>query len=335
MATSIMRAVQIRAYDGKPESISLVELPVPRPGPGQVLVRVSASPINPSDQMFLCGLYGFKKPLPAVPGFEGSGTVEEAGSGFMARFLKGRRVACAAVDPRSPQGMWAEYVVTSAQSCMPLSDHVTMEQGAMMLVNPLTAWALVDIARRGRHRAIVQTAAASALGKMVVKLGQKCSIPVINVVRRAEQVEALRAFGAEHVLNSSDDGFDSNLRKLCQDLGATISFDAVSGETSGRVLRAQPDGSELIVYGALSLEANQIDPASLIFEGKRVNGFWLSEWLRHRSVLAQLKLGRQVQSLLADDLKTEVHTRLPLEKVASALEEYAANMTSGKILLVP
>ena len=66
-----------------------------------------------------------------------------------------------------------------------------------------------------------------------------------------------------------------------------------------------------------------------------MNGFWLSEWLRHRSVLAQLKLGRQVQSLLADDLKTEVHTRLPLEKVASALEEYAANMTSGKILLVP
>jgi NADPH:quinone reductase-like Zn-dependent oxidoreductase len=118
-------------------------------------------------------------------------------------------------------------------------------------------------------------------------------------------------------------------------LGATISFDAVSGETSGRVLRAQPDGSELIVYGALSLEANQIDPASLVFEGKRVKGFWLSEWLRHKSVLGQLKLGRQVQSLLADDLKTEVHARLPLEKVASALEEYAANMTSGKILLVP
>jgi len=335
MATSIMRAVQIRAYDGKPQNLSLVELPVPRPGPGQVLVRVSASPINPSDQMFLRGLYGFKKPLPAVPGFEGSGTVEEAGSGFMARFLKGRRVACAAVDPRSSQGMWAEYVVTSAQSCVPLSDHVTVEQGAMMLVNPLTAWALVDIARRGRHRAIVQTAAASALGKMVVKLGRKFSIPVINVVRRSEQVEGLRAFGAEHVLNSSDDGFDSNLHKLCHDLGATIGFDAVSGEMSGRVLRAQPDGSELIVYGALSLEANQIEPVSLISESKHVRGFWLSEWLRHRSVLGQLKLGRQVQSLLADDLKTEVHARLPLEKVAIALEEYAANMTSGKVLLVP
>ena len=231
--------------------------------------------------------------------------------------------------------MWAECVVTSAHSCMPLSDHVTMEQGAMMLVNPLTAWALVDIARRGRHRAIVQTPAASALGKMVVKLGRKFSIPVINVVRRSEHVDALHAAGAKHLPNSSDDGFDSHLRKLCHDPGATISFDAVSGQLSGRVLRAQPDGSELIVYGALSLEANQIDPASLVFEDKRVKGFWLSEWLRHRSVLHQLKLGRQVQSLLADDPKTEVHARPPLEKVASALEQYAANMTLGKVLLVP
>jgi NADPH:quinone reductase-like Zn-dependent oxidoreductase len=108
-----MRAVQLRAYDGNPESVAVVELPVPRPGPGQVLIRVAASPINPSDLMFIRGLYGFKKPLPATPGFEGSGTVVEAGSGMMPRFLKGRRVACAAADPNIAGGMWAEYVVTS------------------------------------------------------------------------------------------------------------------------------------------------------------------------------------------------------------------------------
>jgi NADPH2:quinone reductase len=116
-----MRAVQLRAYDGNPESIAVVDLSVPRPGPGQVLVRVAASPINPSDLMFIRGLYGFKKPLPAIPGFEGSGTVVEAGSGMMPRFLKGRRVACAAADPNIAGGMWAEYLVTSAQLCVPLS----------------------------------------------------------------------------------------------------------------------------------------------------------------------------------------------------------------------
>ena len=139
-----MRAVQLRAYDGNPESVAVVELPVPRPGPGQVLIRVAASPINPSDLMFIRGLYGFKKPLPVIPGFEGSGTVVEAGSGMLPRFLKGRRVACAAADPNIAGGMWAEYLVTSAQLCVPLSKQVDMEQGATMLVNPLTAWALME-----------------------------------------------------------------------------------------------------------------------------------------------------------------------------------------------
>ncbi len=330
-----MRAVQLRAYDGKAESIAVAELPMPRPGPGQVLVRVAASPINPSDLMFIRGLYGFKKPLPAVPGFEGSGTVVEAGGGILARFLKGRRVACHAADPNIPGGMWAEYVVTSARSCVPLSRRVEMEQGATMLVNPLTAWALMDEARSGRHKAVVQTAAASALGRMVVRLGQKFSIPVVNVVRRPAQVDVLREMGAEHVLNSGDPGFDASLRDLCHRLGATMGFDAVAGEMSARVLRAQPPGSRLLVYGALSLGASQADPGSLIFEGKRLEGFWVSAWLRRRSLLGQLRITSRVQELLAQELKTELRARLPLEEVAHALEQYACNMTGGKVLLVP
>jgi NADPH:quinone reductase-like Zn-dependent oxidoreductase len=330
-----MRAVQIRAYDGNRESMAVADLPVPRPGPGQVLVRVAASPINPSDQMFLRGLYGFKKPLPAIPGFEGSGTVVEAGDGMMARFLKGRRVACAAAAPDVAGGMWAEYLVTSAQLCVPLSRQVDMEQGATMLVNPLTAWALMEEARLGRHRAVVQTAAASSLGRMLVRLGRRFSIPVINVVRRAEQAELLRKMGAEYVLNTSDPDFDASLQELCRRLGATIGFDAVAGEMSTRVLSAQPRGSRLLVYGALSLDASVVDPASLIFEGKRVEGFWLTAWLRQKNMLTQLRVSRQVQRLLAGDLNTEIRARLRLEDAARGLEQYAANMTGGKILLMP
>ena len=277
-----MRAVQLRAYDGTPESIAVVEMPVPRPGPGEVSVRVFASPINPSDLMFIRGLYGFKKSLPAVPGFEGSGTVVEAGTGLTARFLKGRRVACAAADPKVRGGMWAEYVVTPAQFCMPLRKNVDLEQGAALLINPITAWALMHEARRGRHRAVVQTAAASALGRMIVRLGERFSIPVINVVRRAEQVELLRGLGAEYIVNSSEPEFDKRVCGLCHQLGASIGFDAVAGEMSARVLRAQPQGSRLLVYGALSLQASQADPASLIFERKRLEEFWLTAWLRSR-----------------------------------------------------
>lgn len=332
---SSMRAVQLTAYDDKPESVRVANVPVPRPGPGEVLVRVHASPVNPSDLMFIRGLYGFKKPLPATPGFEGSGTVVDAGPGLMPRMLKGKRVACAAADANIAGGVWAEYLVTSARMCIPLRRDVDLEQAAMMLVNPMTAWALVHIARRGRHAAIVQTAAASALGRMIVRLGRRYSVPVVNIVRRAEQVEVLKATGAEHVLNSSDADFDSRLKEICHKLRATIGFDAVAGEMTARVLSAQPRGSRLLIYGALSLEAAQTDPASLIFGQKRLEGFWLSGWLRRKNLLSQIRVAGEVQKLLGSDLKSEVHSRFPLDQAAAAIAEYAANMTAGKVLIMP
>src|SRR5579859_2740495 len=292
---SSMRAVQLGAYDGKPESIAVVQMPVPRPGAGEVLVRIAAAPVNPSDVAFARGLYGFKKPLPAIPGFEGSGTVVEACSGMMAGFLKGKRVACHASDPKIAGGTWAEYLVTPASAAVPLRKEIDMEQGATMLVNPMTAWALVEAARQGSHPAIVQTAAASALGRMVVRLARKFSLPVINVVRRAEQVELLRKLGAEHVLNSSDADFDAQLRGLARRLRATIAFDAVAGEMTARVLRALPPRSRIVIYGGLSLQAAMADPSSLIFERKRMEGFWLSGWLRQKSTLARFRTAREVQ----------------------------------------
>src|SRR5262249_2346285 len=139
-----MRAVQLLAYDGQPDSLSFARVPVPSPGPGEVLIKMAASPINPSDLMFVRGLYAFKKPLPAIPGFEGSGTVVASGGGIMARMLAGKRVACAAADPKIAGGTWAEYLVTSAMLCVPLSKSLDLDQASMMLVNPLSAWALVQ-----------------------------------------------------------------------------------------------------------------------------------------------------------------------------------------------
>src|SRR5215831_5676596 len=100
-----MRAVQLQDYGGKPSSLAVAQVPVPRPGPGEVLVKVFASPVNPSDLMFITGNYGFKKPLPVTPGFEGSGTAVATGSGLMARLMNGRRIACAAADVKCKHGL--------------------------------------------------------------------------------------------------------------------------------------------------------------------------------------------------------------------------------------
>jgi NADPH:quinone reductase len=330
-----MRALELRAYDARLESLALVECPVPRPGPGQVLIRVAAAPINPSDLMFVRGLYGFRKELPAIPGFEGSGTVVAAGRGLMPRLFLGRRVACAAAEARNRWGTWAEYLVTSADTVVPLSRSVDLEQGATMLVNPLSAWALVDIARRGHHRAVIQTAAASALGKMVVRLGRRFSLPVINVVRRSEQAEELRSLGAQHTVVAADPDFDRRLTLLARRLGATLALEAVAGDLTRRVLDAMPRGGRALVYGGLSLEPARVNPAALIFEGKHLSGFWLSEWLRGMSMWDRLRVARQVQRMLAGDLRTRVQARMPLEAGFNALEQYAQNMSAGKVLFVP
>jgi NADPH2:quinone reductase len=330
-----MRAVLLRDYEGGPESITVAEVPTPQPGRGQVLIQIAAAPVNPSDLAFIKGFYGFRKSLPTIPGFEGSGTVVGAGSGLIPRYLMGRRVACAAAEPNIEGGTWAQYLVTNANRCIPLNKEVSMEQGASLLVNPITAWGLLEQARGGGYRAVVQSAAAGALGRMIVRLAQRFSIVIINIVRRPEQEELLRGMGADHVLNENAPEFDETLKDLCHTLGAGIGFDAVAGEMSGRILRAQPRASRLLIYGMLSLKPSQIDPALLIFERKRVEGFWLSSWLSTKHLFSQRRILDHIQRLISTDLSTAIQTRLPLEDFARGLAEYKNHMTKGKVLLKP
>jgi NADPH:quinone reductase-like Zn-dependent oxidoreductase len=330
--TITSQALQLTSYDGAPDSLRLVERSLGPLRPGQVLVRMAAAPINPSDLMFVRGLYGIKKDLPTVPGFEGSGTVV-AGAGALGRLLLGRRVACAATP--TGDGTWAEYMVTAASLCMPLAAGISLEQGATLIVNPVTAWALVDQARRERHAAVVQTAAASQVGHMVIRLARRYGLPLINVVRRAEQVAALQQLGARYVLNSSDADFADRLAELCARLKATLAFDAVAGDLTGQLLGAMPAGGHVIVYGALSEAGCSIHPGDLIFGRKRVSGFWLSDWMGGQSPLGMIRLAATIQRLLSSDLASTVQARLPLSAGAAGLERYRLAMSGGKVLFTP
>ncbi len=328
-----MRAVSIDKYSRARDNLTVIETPVPKPSAGQVLVKMAAAPINPSDVIFLEGRYGVQKPLPVTPGFEGSGRVVAAGAGLLSWGLRGRRVACGAAD--DGDGTWAEYMLTSADRCMPLLSSVSDEQAAMALVNPLTAWGLVDIARRERHVALVQSAAASALGRMVIRLGQQFNLPSINIVRRQRQVELLQAMGARYVLNSNDPDYESRLKELCHQLKATIAFDAVAGDMTGQLLHAMPRRSKVVVYGALSNKAATFNPADPLFGDKVICGFWLSHWLLRLNPVRRLQAGYQVQKLLGEALQTEIQARFPLEEAPQALKVYTNNMTQGKVLLLP
>lgn len=327
---AIMHAVQLDEPNGK---LTLREVPVPRPQAGQVLIRMAAAPINPSDLGSLSGLsYSGKRKFPFTPGLEGSGTVVEAGQGFMPRLLNGRRVACSAL--LTGDGTWAEYMVTSAQLCVPLNRNVSLEQGTMLLVNPLSALAILEIAQRGKHRAIVSTAAASALGGMILRLGKRHNIPIIHVVRRQAQVESVRTLGGEYVLNSSDPDFVEQLRTIAHKYQATLLLDAISGSMTQQLADSAPFGSTILLYSRLSDEECIIDARTAFIKNLHFDGWFLGNWLGEKNLFQVLQLSRQALSLLGSDLKSPIHKRFPLEAAQEGLETYVGDMSAGKILLV-
>ncbi len=273
-----MHAVQLDEPNG---GLTLREIPTPHPQAGQVLIRMAAAPINPSDLGSLTGVgYSGELQFPFTPGLEGSGTVVEAGKGWMPRLLNGRRVACSA--PLPGNGTWAEYMVTSAQSCIPLNKNVSLEQGALALVNPLTALAMFEIAKRGKHRAIVSTPAASALGGMILRVGKQRNVPVIHIVRRQAQVEQVRRQGGELVLNSSDPDFVEQLRATAHEYQATLFLDAIGGSMTQQLADAAPFGSTILMYSRLSQQDSLIDALTALVKHLHFEGWFLPNWLREK-----------------------------------------------------
>jgi NADPH:quinone reductase-like Zn-dependent oxidoreductase len=311
------------------------ELPVPRPRAGQVLVQIHAASCNPSDLLLLQGKYGALKKLPTVPGWEGAGTVVESGGGWLAGWLQGKRVACALQGDRG--GTWAEYFVANARECVPLKSALPWEQAAGLIINPFTAVGLLETARKGGHRAAVHTAGASQLGRMLAVMADEVKYPLINVVRREEQVELLESRGSNYVLNSAHNDFPEQLKSLCDELRATIAFEAVAGKMTGTVLNKMPRGSTVYVYGALSEDAcSNIDPVELIFRNKAIRGFYLGSWMRRRGVLGMLRTASRVQRMFIDGrIESVAQRRASLDDVQDALRQYVSKMTSGKVLIMP
>ena len=334
-----MRAVVLEEYRedvaAAIAALKIEDRPTPTPRHGQVLVRIDATPCNPSDLLLLQGKYGTLKTLPSVPGWEGTGMVVANGGGLYGRWLVGKRVACALKADRD--GTWAEYFVADAGDCIPLKGQVPVEQAACFIVNPMTAVALVETARRAGHAGAVHTVGASQLGRMILAIAADMGFPLVNIVRRDEQVELLKGLGAEHVLNSSHDRFVPELKAIAARLKATACFEAVAGGMTGTVLNAMPPGSTAYLYGALSEEpCGEIDPIEIVFHRKKLEGFFLGTWLKKRGKLGVILAANRVQRLIIDRrIETKVQRRLPLDEVVDGLQQYVAHMTDGKVLIMP
>jgi NADPH:quinone reductase-like Zn-dependent oxidoreductase len=323
------------AADGK-LTLSLEETTLAAPVDDEVLVRVEAAPINPSDLGLLLGpadvstmqlsgtadrpVLTFSVPEARLGGVrarldqslavgnEGAGTVIAAGEG--AKALIGRKVGMMG------GGMYAQHRKLKAREVVPLPDGASAADGAAMFVNPLTALSFVETMRIEGHKAIVHTAAASNLGQMLQKICLADGVPLVNIVRSDAQERILTDIGATHVLNSSAPAFRKQLVDALAETGATLAFDAVGGGTLGSdIVQAMEQAAsrsaaeysrygsdtfkQLYIYGALDLSPTMLNRLAYGFQWS-VSGFLLTPWLRKapRETVARMR-----QRVL-DELKT-------------------------------
>lgn len=285
-------------------------------------------------KFFSIGNYSTKKTLPSSPGFEGSGFVVQSGGGLIGWKLVGSKVALTASE-RLNQGCWSEYILAEATLCLPLENDTSFQEGACCFVNPLTVLGFLDVCETEGYKSIIHTAAASSLGKMLVRHFISKNIQVINIVRREEQEEILKKEGAKYIINQTDPEFHEKLKKLCAELDCRCCFDAVAGELTGKILSAMPSSSTVYVYGALSLKPCEVNATDFIFRKKSVRGFWLREFLDKKGFLGKAKMLYGLRSLIKGNLKSVVQKEFSLEEAQEAIDYYKKHMSEGKVLIMP
>lgn len=359
--------------DGELE-VSLQRRPMPQPKAHEVLVKILATPINPSDLGLLFGAADLsaataseRDGLPvlnaklsepalramaarigeALPiGNEACGTVVAAGDSPEAQALLGKTVAMIGGE------MYAEYRCLAAGMCLPLPDGTDPVDGASCFVNPLTSLAFVETMRMEGHSAIVHTAAASNLGQMLVKICAKDNVPLVNIVRSDAQVELLKSIGAQHVLNSTAPDFMDALVAALTETGATIGFDAIGGgKLGGQILSAMEQAAvarmtsysrygsdtfkQLYIYGALDLSPTTLN-RNFGFSWS-ISGFLLTPFLAKAGPEVAGRMWQRVVDELTTTFKSHYSHQISLTEALDPVvaANYNAKRTGEKYLIRP
>lgn len=310
------------------------DLPEPEPEQGQVKIKIALASINPSDEMFIQGLYGQPRQQGNSAGFEGVGEVVASGGGPIADGILGLRVAFVAT-PGKP-GTWSEYSIADAATCIPLIDGVRDEDGAAMIVNPLTALAMFDIVKQEDSKSFIVSSGASQLCKLMIKAAKEEGYAPIAIVRRDSQIEMLKDLGAAHVLNSESETFDADFRALSRSEKPRVFLDAVSNQVSARIFDAMPNKSRWVIYGKLDEELPTIlQPGQMIFQSKRIEGFWLTRWMMEQPLAQKMEVIQSVQKRFASGAwKTDVTAIVPLDEAIARVPEELSK-PNGKVFIKP
>lgn len=316
-----MIAARLHGFGPAPECLRLEEGPAPVPAGGELLVEMLASPVNPADLNVIEGKYGELPELPAVIGNEGVGRVAAVGSG-VGDFSPGDLVL--------PMGRanWATLLTVRAEDAVKLPAGLDVFQAAMLVVNPLSAWAMLeDFVPLREGDWLLQNAANSAVGRCVIQIARTRGLRTLNVVRRGELIPELTALGAEEVVLE-----EADLRAIGSEKQPRLALNAVGGASALNLANGLADGGTLVTYGAMGRQPLKIPNGLLIFRGLHFQGFWLRRLMADRARVRQA-LSSLAEMSLAGRLQMPVHKVFPFSELHAALAEAAAGQRSGKVLV--
>jgi NADPH:quinone reductase-like Zn-dependent oxidoreductase len=324
-----MKHLVLTHFGTPSEAVTLRDDPDPTPGPGDVLVRMEAAPVNPSDLLLVRGRY-FARPEPPAPvGGEGVGIVVDAGA-RADQGLLGKRVI---LLPTYTFGTWAQKVVVPQDKVVEVAPAADPLQLAMLPINPATAYVMlnrfVDL-KPGDW--VGQPGANSAVGRYVIALAKLRGLNTLNVVRREEAAEEVRAAGGEHVLVSAPDLAADVARELGGDQLSLV-LDGLGGDAAAALVGALKFGGTIVTYGSLTGAPSQVSNADLLAREVRHTGFWLLTWLSTAPRTEIADTYRYLGSLVADgSLSVPVEATYRLDDYRKALERAAAPERGGKVL---
>lgn len=320
-----MKAIRFHEIGG-PEVLQYEEVERPKPGPNEVLVRVRAVGVNFADTMLRRGLYMVRPELPAIPGAEAAGLVEEVGEGVDEN-LVGRRVAFLS------QQCYAEYTRVLARQLIPLPDSISFEEGAAFPLQGLTAYHMLytmDHVEAGKS--VLVHAAAGGVGLLAIQMAKQASATVYGTTSSEEKARLARDMGADDVILYNKSDFAEEIKRLTGGRGVDLVLDSVGKATFEGSLKALAPFGHLISYGGASGRPDPLDVTSLYEKSLKVSAFWLMTVTRvpevaHRGV-------EQIVVLVASgQLKLTIGLRLPLAQAAEAHRKLEGRETVGKIIL--
>jgi trans-2-enoyl-CoA reductase len=325
--TKTFQAAVYEAHGNPAEVLRVVELPWPEPAANEVVVRMSAAPINPADLNSIEGKYPIRAPLPATPGMEGAGIVIEVGSA-----VRDLAIGAQVILPHS-FGTWREIAVIAAEKLVATPPEIEPIQAAMLKVNPITAWRMVhDFVALRPGDWLIQNAANSGAGQCVIQIARELGIKTVNVVRRPELGEELRSLGGDVVLVDSENLRDEAAAATGK-APVRLALNAVGGENALRVAKCLASEGTMVTYGAMSLQPLCIPNGMLIFKNLRFTGFWVNKWYDGATPQKRAETFAPLFDMAKHGLlRTKVEKTYPLAEAQVAIANAAQNKRSGKIV---